>query len=99
MSNNHRNAFILALLMIAFFAISQVSGSEAKANILNNNETAQSGGETDEMMESDSDLSEMETDDGNFASVENNNDVEQKQLLELEKQKQELELENQKIKY
>ena len=58
MSNNHRNAFIVALLMIAFFAISQVSGSEAKANILNNNETAQSGGETDEMMESDSDLSE-----------------------------------------
>ena len=29
--------------------------------------------------------------------LENNNDVEQKQLLELEKQKQELELENQKM--
>ena len=47
------------------------------------------------MIDLDSDLSEMETGD-NFASVENN-DVEQQQLLELEKQKQELELENQKM--
>lgn len=84
------------LVAVAYFAVTQVSGNVANADIKKNDtESPQSGGETDEMIDLDSDLSEMETGD-NFASVENN-DVEQQQLLELEKQKQELELENQKM--
>ena len=85
------------LVALAFFVVAQASGNAANVGIQNNDtETAQSGGETDDMMNLESDdLSEMETED-NFASVENN-DVEQQQLLELEKQKQELELENQKM--
>lgn len=89
---------MLILVAISYVVLTQVSGNTPSTNSADPmKETEISGGETDETMDLESDLSEMETDDGNFASVENNNDVEQKQLLELEKQKQELELENQKM--
>lgn len=93
MNLNNRAILMLILVAFAYVTITHTSGNAAIQD--NNDETAQLGGDTDESMDLESDLSEMESDD-NFASVENN-DVEQKQLLELEKQKQELELENQKM--
>ena len=90
-----RVLLMFILVAVAYFAVTQASGNVANAEINNSPEPPITGGDTDEMTDYGSDLSEMETDD-NFASVENN-DVEQQQLLELEKQKQELELENQKM--
>ena len=88
-----RVLLMFILVAVAYFAVTQVSGNVANVDIKKNDtESPQSGGETDEMIDSDSGLSEMETGD-NFASLENN-DV---QLLELEKQKQELELENKQV--
>merc|ERR1711998_543502 len=87
MNLNNRAILMLILVAFAYVTITHASGNAA---IEDNNETAQLGGDTDESMDFESDLSEMESDD-NFAPVENN------QLLELEKQKQELELENQKM--
>ena len=59
------------LVAVAYFAVTQVSGNVANADIKKNDtESPQSGGETDEMIDLDSDLSEMETGD-NFASVKN----------------------------
>lgn len=92
MNLNNRAILMLILVAFAYVTITHSSGNAAIKD--NNNETAQLGGDTDESMDLESDLSEMES-DYNFASVDN--DVENKQILELEKQKQELELENQKM--
>ena len=90
-----RVMLILILVAISYAVITHVSGNTASGNLeVPKTETEISGGDTDETMDLESDLSEMESGD-NFASLEN--DEATNQVLELEKQKQELELENQKM--
>jgi len=84
---------IIGLMVIALVAFMWIQ--HAGAQTASNTIEEQLGGDTDEI-DTDSDLSEMESDDNNYAYV-GSDDAEQKQLLELEKQKQELELENQKM--
>merc|ERR1712178_213525 len=95
-----RVLLMFILVAVAYFAVTHASGNVANAfgNVESNpdqNIETISGGETDEMMNLESEL-DMETEEEKYASVENN-DAAEKQLLELEKQKQELELENQKM--
>ena len=82
--------------LIAFMMIQHTSGNAASKGIeAQAPDTEQLGGDTNDMLDTDSELSNMES-DNNYAFI-GGDDAEQKELLELEKQKQELELENQKM--
>merc|ERR1711904_224914 len=94
----HRFIAVLIFCFIALLMI-QYSSSQKENNMKVINNDQLTGGDTDEMPDSDSELTDMES-DNNYAYVENDdtklfgNDMEQKELLELEKEKQKLELEN-----
>ena len=86
---------MILLCGIAAIVLNSSARQEAK-NLKENLEETLTGGNTDEV-ESDTELSDMETGDNYSYLDAANNDNEQKELLQLEKQKQELELENQKM--
>ena len=92
-----KKQFMIMILLCGIAAIVLNSSARQEATNLNKNlEDELTGGNTDEV-ESDTELSDMETGDNYSYLDAANNDNDQKELLQLEKQKQELELENQKM--
>ena len=90
---NKKILWLLLLCAIAVFIMNNSAKTEALNNVQNNQVT---GGDTEEL-DSDTELSDMETDDNNYAYIDENKDNNNENILELQKQKQELELEKQKM--